>query len=34
MRGLGQGDWPAHFKKLFVYGDNFLHERGGEQYWG
>jgi len=27
-----QGDWQAHFKKIFVYGDNFLHERGGQQY--
>jgi len=22
-----------HFKKLFVHGDNFLHERGGQRFW-
>jgi len=26
-------DWQVHFKKRLVYGDNFLHERGGQQFW-
>jgi len=26
-------DWQVHFKKLFVYGDNFLHERAGIRFW-
>ena len=26
-------DWQVHFKKLFLPGDNFLHERGGQRFW-
>ena len=26
-------DWQVHFKELFVYGDNFLQECGGQQFW-
>ena len=33
MWALRQGGWQAHFKKLFVYDENVLRERGGQQYW-
>jgi len=28
-----RSDWQVHFKKLFVHGGNFLHERGGQRFW-